>query len=178
MQTIEEKIKENEINLQGKIEGLARVLPLLLPKYGEDLWETYFEAVLEMADRSREARAVEDLASFAKHGLCPADLRDVVKWYEITDEEDWEHNPIFGLQDTEAIEATEHRCVFKVTRCRYAEPWHEHGRPDIGYQIHCRTDSAWWDRPAWNPEVRFKQPGTLMQGDEHCLFIQYLPEDE
>ena len=49
--------------------------------------------------------------------------------------------------------------------------------PEIGYQIHCHTDQAWWDRPAWNPQVRFEQPKTLMQGDEYCLFVQYLPEE-
>jgi hypothetical protein len=177
MNAMGQKIKENEIHLSGKVEGLARVLPLLLPKYGDELWDTYLGAVLEMAERSREARAEEDLASFARHGLDLADLRDVAKWYEITDEEDWEHNPAYGLQDTEAIEATEHRCVLRVTRCRYAELWQGHGRPDIGYQIHCHTDRAWWDRPAWNPQVRFNQPKTLMQGDDCCLFIQYLPDD-
>jgi hypothetical protein len=178
MNAKEQKIKENEIHLSGKIEGLARVLPLLLPKYGQDLWATYHGAVLEMAERSREARAEEDRASFAKHGLDPANLRDVAKWYEITDEEDWEHNPVYGLQDTETVEATDDRCVFRVTRCRYAELWQQHGHPDIGYQIHCNTDRAWWDRPAWNAMVRFEQPKTLMRGDDCCLFVQYLPDDE
>ena len=29
----------------------------------------------------------------------------------------------------------------------------------------------------WRPQVRFEQPKTLMQGDEYCLFIQYLPAE-
>ncbi len=56
--------------------------------------------------------------------------------------------------------------------------WKNHARADIGYQIHCRTDFAWWDRPAWNPEVQFEQPKTLMHGDDYCLFIQSLPDNE
>jgi hypothetical protein len=174
----ERKIKENEIHLRGKIEGLARVLPLLLPKYGEEMWTTFHEAVLEMAEASREDRKREDLESFAEHGLNPADLRHAAEWDELTREEDWESNAVFGLQDSETVEATERRYVHKVTRCLYAELWEEHGRPDVGYQIHCRTDMAWWDRPAWNAKVRFEQPKTLMQGDDCCLFIQRLPDDE
>jgi len=174
----EQKIKGNGIHLRGKIEGLARVLPLLLPKYGEEMWETYFEAVLKIAETSREAREKEDLESFAKHGLNPEDLRDAAKWDKLMREEDWENNSVFGLQNFETVEETERRYVHKVTRCLYAELWKEHGRPDIGYQIHCLTDIAWWDHPAWNSKVRFEQPKTLMQGDDYCLFIQYLPEDE
>lgn len=168
------KIEANRVHLHGKVEGLARVCPLLLSRYGEPLWEAYFGSVLEMAERSREARQAEDLASFAQHHLSPADLRDAARWDEILREEDWENNSAYGLQDFELVEASESRYVHKVTRCLYADLWKEHGRPDIGYQIHCRTDMAWWDRPAWNAAVRFEQPQTLMQGDECCLFIQYL----
>ena len=174
----ERKIEENEIHLRGKIEGLARVCPLFLSKYGEQLWEAYLGAVLEMAENSRETRRKEDVASYAKYGLNPADLRDAAKWYELLREEDWENNPVYGLQDFELVEATECRYVHKVTRCLYADLWKERSRPDIGYQIHCRTDIAWWDRPAWNSKIRFEQPKTLMQGDDNCLFIQYLPGDE
>jgi hypothetical protein len=172
-----QKVKKNEMHLRGKIEGLARVLPRLQAKYGDELWETYFQSVLQTAALTREERAREDRASFAEHGLNPADLRDVAKWEAITRAEDWENDSAFGLQDSELVEATERRYVHRVTRCCYAELWHEHGRPDIGYQIHCRCDAAWWDRPAWNPNVRFEQPQTLMQGDDSCLFVQYLPDN-
>jgi len=173
----EEKIKENEIALRGKIQGLARVLPRLHARYGDEIWEVHFEAVQKMADMSREAREKEEREAFVKHGLKPENLRDVAKLNEITQEEDWEHDPAFGLQDIETVEATEHRYVLKVIRCRYAELWREHGHPDIGYQMHCRTDIPFWDHPVWNPKVRFKRPKTLMQGDDCCLFIQYLPNE-
>jgi hypothetical protein len=170
------KVEENRIHLSGKVEGLARVCPLLLSRYGEQLWETYLSAVMTMAENSRDERRVEDLESFRQHNLDPKDLRDAARWNELTREEDWENNSVYGLQDFELVEATRNRYVHKVTRCYYAELWKNHARTDIGYQIHCRTDMAWWDRPAWNPEVRFEQPKTIMQGDEYCLFIQYLPE--
>jgi hypothetical protein len=174
----EQKIKENENHLRGKIEGLARVFPFLLSRYGEQLWDAYLDAVLEMAENTRETRRKEDLASFKKYGLNPVDLKDAARWDDLLREEDWEKNPVYGLQDFELVESTESRYVHKVTRCLYADLWKECGRPDIGYQIHCRTDMAWWDRPAWNPKIRFEQPQTLMQGGDHCLFIQYLPGEE
>jgi hypothetical protein len=171
------KAEENRIHLRGKVEGLARVCSLLLSKYGEQLWNAYLGSVLELAENTREKRREEDLASFAHYGLDPADLRDAAKWDEILRGEDWENNPVYGLQDFELVEATEHRYVHKVTRCLYADLWKEHGKTEIGYQIHCRTDMAWWDRPAWNLKVRFEQPKTLMQGNDCCLFIQSLPGD-
>lgn len=128
--------------------------------------------------RLRDKSALKDLASFAQYGLNPQDLRDVAKWEEITRAEEWETDTAFGLQDSELVEATERRFVHRVTRCRYAELWREQGRPDIGYQVHCRCDAAWWDRPPWNPNVRFEQPKTLMQGDDCCLFVQYLPDSQ
>jgi hypothetical protein len=167
-------IKTNRIHLHGKVEGLARVCPLLHSRYGEKLWEAYFSSVLEMAEGSKEKRQAEDLASFAQYGLDHMDLGDAARWHALLREEDWENGPVFGLQDFELVEATKNLYIHKVTRCSYAELWKERGRPDIGYQIHCRTDMAWWDRPAWNPNVRFEQPKTLMQGDDHCLFIQSL----
>jgi hypothetical protein len=172
------KIEANRIHLKGKVEGLARVCPLLLSRYGDQLWEAYFGSVLEMAENSRETRRVEDLVSFARYNLDTTDLRDAAKWDELLREEDWENNSVYGLQNFELVEATRFRYAFKVTHCLFAELWKEYGRPDIGYQIHCRTDMAWWNRPAWNSEVRFEQPKTLMQGDDCCLFIQSLPGKE
>ncbi len=172
------KITQNEIHLKGKIEGLARVLPKLYNKYGDGMWEVYFNAVLKMAEETREERRKEDLELFERFNLNPRNLRDVSKWEELVNEQEWEINEAYGLQDTETVEATKNRFEMKITRCRYAEIWKEFGFPEIGYQIHCRTDFAWWDRPAWDPKVRFKQPKTLMKGDEYCLFIQYIPDED
>ncbi len=172
-----ERIRENEVHLKGKIEGLFRVLLPLHSRYGDKIWDTYFEFLFEMFENSRKERKKEDLQSLAEHGFSPDDLRDVAKWY-VASFEDFKTNPNFGLQDMEIAEAEESRCVIRVKRCRYAELWKEYNRPDMGYQIHCRPDKAWLDRPAWNKNVRFQQPKTLMQGDDCCLFILYLPEKE
>jgi hypothetical protein len=168
------RIRQNEIHLQGKVEGLARVLPLLHSRYGEAIWDAWIEAVLEMAASSQEERRQEDLALFARYGLDPGDLRDAAKLDELLREEDWENNTVYGLQDSELVEATPNRYVHKITRCYYAELWKSCGKAEIGYHIHCQTDRAWWDQPAWNPDVHFEQPKTLMQGDDCCLFIQYI----
>lgn len=169
------KIRENQTHLRGKVEGLARVCPLLLSRYGEGLWRAWVEAVLEMAEGSRENLRQEYLAEYARYGLDPDDLRDAAKLHEYSRRDDWEDDPTYGLQDSVLVEASPTRYVHKITRCLYAELWKAQGRPDIGYQIHCATDRAWWDRPAWNPRVRFEQPQTIMQGDACCLFIQYIP---
>jgi hypothetical protein len=174
----QQKLEENQIHLRGKVEGLARVCPLLLSRYGERLWEAYLSAVLEMAENSRDTRKEEDLASFRQHNLDPTDLRDAARWDELNREEDWENNSAYGLQSFESVKASKYQYSHKVTWCLYADLWKKQGRADIGYQIHCRTDFAWWDRPAWNPEVRFEQPSTIMQGDDYCLFIQSLPDHD
>lgn len=170
------KIQQNRIRLEGKIEGLARVCPLLLSKFGDTLWEAYHQSVCNLAEKTRPERQVEDLKSLKRHHLNPSALSDIALWYALEREGDWQNDPIYGVQENEIIESGRKRLVNRVTRCYYAELWREHGLPEIGYQIHCRTDAAWWDRPAWNPAVRFEQPKTLMQGDDCCIFIQYLPD--
>ena len=87
------------------------------------------------------------------------------------------NDPNFGLWEMEVAEATERRCALRITRCLYAQFWRELGHAEIGYQIQCRCDFAWVDRPAWNPAVRFECPATLMQGDDYCLLVQYLPDE-
>jgi hypothetical protein len=174
----ESKIRDNGIHLHGKVEGLARICPLMLAEFGEQLWAGFFKAVMKKAEDTRETRQQEELESFARYQLNPENLSDVARWIDLTWKDEWEDNPAYGLQDFELVEASERRYAFKVTRCRYAELWKEQGYPEIGYQIHCHTDQAWWDRPAWNSQVRFEQPKTLMQGDDYCLFIQYLPEND
>jgi uncharacterized HAD superfamily protein len=170
-------VARNMAFVEGKVEGLARVCPLLLKKFGGELWEGYQQSVREMAESSRSERRLEDLASFNDHHLNPTDLSDMARWYRILDEENWETESLYGLQERELLENTRTRYVEKVTRCYLAELWKKHGLPEVGYQIHCRTDAAWWDRPAWNPAIRFEQPKTLMQGDDYCLFVQTIPED-
>ncbi len=170
-------IARNMAFVGGKVEGLARVCPLLLKKLGAQMWEHYQQSVREIAESSREERRLEDMQSFKDHQLDPADLRDMASWYRLLDEENWETESLYGLQERELVESTPTRFVEKVTRCYLAELWKKHGLPEIGYQIHCRTDAAWWDRPAWNSAIRFEQPQTLMQGDDHCFFVQYLPKD-
>jgi hypothetical protein len=170
-----EKIKENQLVLQGKIQGLSQILPLLHSYYGDELWERYHQALKKTMEDSRERRKEEDLQSLSEQGFDASDLRDIVQWYTLYNE-NMHENPNFGLQDWEIVEARKSRCEIKVTRCRYAELWKEHNRPDIGYQTHCRPDEIWLDRPAWNSCVRFEHPKTLMQGDDHCLFIHFLEE--
>lgn len=170
-------VDRNRAFVEGKVEGLARVCPLLLKKYGGQLWETYQDAVREMAENSREERRVEDLDSFRDHNLDPEDLRDISRWYKLLDEENWETESLFGLQNRLVTENTKTRFVEKITQCYLAELWKNHGLPEIGYQIHCCTDAAWWNRPAWNSKIRFEQPQTLMQGHDSCIFIQYIPEN-
>jgi hypothetical protein len=169
------KIEENQLLLQGKIQGLSHILPRLHAYYGDELWERYYRALMESMEDSREKRKEEELQSLSEQGFDASDLRDIVQWYTLYNEDMYE-NPNFGLQDWEIVKASKSRCEIKVTRCRYAELWKAHHRPDIGYQLHCRPDEIWLDRPAWNPCVRFEHPKTLMQGDDHCLFIHYLEE--
>jgi hypothetical protein len=170
-------VAQNKVRLEGKVEGLARVCPLLLAQYGDELWEAYHAAVHEMAESSRETRRAEDLASFAQYQLDTENLADTAKWYALTNQEDWRNNPLFGLQEREVVEVSRGRYVQKITGCYYADLWKAQGLAEVGYQIHCATDPAWWDRPARNAKVRFEQPQTLMQGAESCLFIQYIPEN-
>jgi predicted ArsR family transcriptional regulator len=137
-----------------KIEGrvLIPFIDALREKIGED-------AASEIVDETIRKLAIADGTQWAaSYGRTLQSLQRVVR-------ELWSGG---GGMDVEAIDASEARFDFNVTRCGYAEFYQEQGRPDLGFQIHCRRDYAMLD--GFNGEVELTRGRTIMQGAACCEF--------
>lgn len=57
---------------------------------------------------------------------------------------------------------------FDVTRCRYAEMYHELGIPELGSILSCSRDGALIS--GFNADVELTRTQTIMEGAGHCNF--------
>ncbi|PPC90717.1 MAG: 2-amino-thiazoline-4-carboxylic acid hydrolase [Methylobacter sp.] len=57
---------------------------------------------------------------------------------------------------------------FNITRCRYAEMYHELGLGELGQLLSCSRDGAFCQ--GYNPAIELERSQTIMQGAEHCDF--------
>jgi len=57
---------------------------------------------------------------------------------------------------------------FNVTRCRYAEFYHEMGVPDLGFLLSCSRDFAL--TKGISGKLELSRTKTIMQGDTLCDF--------
>ncbi len=55
-----------------------------------------------------------------------------------------------------------------VTRCRYAELFHQLGEPELGFLVVCSADVAMAE--GFGADVQLTRTQTLMQGAHHCDF--------
>ena len=56
-----------------------------------------------------------------------------------------------------------------VTKCAHAEAFHKFNAADVGMKMICMGDYA--VVKGFNPDINFRRPKTLMDGDEGCHFI-------
>jgi hypothetical protein len=81
-----------------------------------------------------------------------------------------------GALEIEVLQATDQVFDYKVTRCRYAEMYHEMGLGDIGHILSCARDGTFCQ--GYDAKISMQRTQTIMQGDSHCDFqYQYNDED-
>ena len=85
----------------------------------------------------------------------------------------WRKN---GALETNEIEKTPDRYEFDVTRCRYAEMYHEIGYGDLGGILSCARDFAFSE--GFNPKINLRRDQTIMGGDGFCDFRYDLPIEQ
>lgn len=79
--------------------------------------------------------------------------------------------PLWTKEDAlqiEPISQSESHLEYRVTRCRYAEMYHEMGLAEIGYLLSCNRDLSFIE--GYAPQISLDRPHTLMQGDHYCDF--------
>ena len=67
-----------------------------------------------------------------------------------------------------ALEETDQRLGFNVTRCRYAEMYDRLGLKEFGFCLSCNRDASLIK--GFNPRMQLVRTRTIMQGAEICDF--------
>lgn len=70
--------------------------------------------------------------------------------------------------DVKVIDADDKQYNYNVTRCRYAEMYHEMGLGEIGHLLSCARDEKFI--VGYAPDVELTRTTTIMQGGACCDF--------
>lgn len=73
-----------------------------------------------------------------------------------------------GALEVEMLEESDDRVHYNVTRCRYAEMYHQMGLAEIGHILSCGRDGTFCT--GYNPNIKLDRTQTIMQGAGHCDF--------
>ena len=85
----------------------------------------------------------------------------------------WKAN---GALEVEMLKETETEVHYNVTRCRYAEMYHEMGLGQIGALLSCARDGTFCK--GYNPNIELERTQTIMQGASHCDFRYRFTKNE
>ena len=109
--------------------------------------------------------AIEAGQTFAAQTDTPATLTSFVDLQPL-----WLKGNALNIEVT-AQSTAEYR--FTVTRCRYAEMYHEMGLGEIGFLLSCNRDSQFIE--GYAPDITLKRPNTIMEGHSSCEFHYQAP---
>jgi hypothetical protein len=73
-----------------------------------------------------------------------------------------------GAMELEVLHKSADAYDFNVTRCRYAELYHEMGVSDLGFVLSCSRDFSL--TKGVSPKLKLLRTKTIMQGDAFCDF--------
>ena len=115
-----------------------------------------------------EQAAVAAGAEFARNEPQGADLRSFVALQYL-----WEKD---NALDVRVIDNDDEHYNYDVTRCRYAEMYHEMGLGEIGHLLSCARDEKFI--VGYAPEVELTRTTTVMQGAPCCDFRYRVKKDK
>ena len=134
----------------------AKVLAPVFRAFADEIGETRAREI--MAGVIRElARQAGCSAAAATGGNDLAHLKQTVaKWNE------------GGALELTVLRDDAQALEFNVTRCRFAEMYHQLGLADLGPILSCGRDGAMI--AGFNPAIEFNRTQTIMEGATHCDF--------
>lgn len=78
--------------------------------------------------------------------------------------------------DVKVIDSDEQQYNYDVTRCRYAEMYHEMGLGEIGHLLSCARDDKFI--VGYAPEVELERTSTIMSGAPRCDFRYHVKKQD
>ena len=73
-----------------------------------------------------------------------------------------------GALEKDYLKQSDSEYHFNVTRCRYAEMYHEMGLGEIGHLLSCHRDATFCQ--GFDKRIGFERTQTIMSGASHCDF--------
>lgn len=147
----------NELGIlaRRKIEAeiIKPIYDILVRDLGKDRAQTIIGEAIEQA-------AIHAGETFAQQEPDGADLRSFVALQYL-----WEKD---NALDVKVIDDDDRHYNYDVTRCRYAEMYHEMGLGEIGHLLSCARDEKFI--VGYAPDVELTRTTTIMQGARCCDF--------
>jgi len=155
----------NELGILARRKIEAEIIKPIYDILVRDLGKARAQAIIGEAI---EQAAVDAGAEFARNEPEGADLRSFVALQYL-----WEKD---NALDIRVIDNDDEHYNYDVTRCRYAEMYHEMGLGEIGHLLSCARDEKFI--VGYAPEVELTRTTTVMQGAPCCDFRYRVKKDK
>lgn len=147
--------EELGILARRKIEAeiIKPIYEIMVREFGKEKAQAIIGEAIENA-------AVQAGRDFAAKEPQKADLRGFVNLQYL-----WEKD---NALDVKVLADDDQNYNYDVTRCRYAEMYHEMGLGEIGHLLSCARDDKFI--VGYAPEVELTRTTTIMSGEKRCDF--------
>jgi hypothetical protein len=136
----------------------AQVIGPIYAEMVEQVGEERASSILDAAIRKAAIAEGKEFARKAPGGV--TSMADFIKLYEL-----WIAD---GALEVTVHEASEKVFNFDVTRCKYAETYHEMGLGKIGHLMSCNRDGTFCE--GYDPHIKLDRKQTIMGGASCCTF--------
>ena len=134
---------------------------VIKPIYEEMVLELGEDAARIIIDRAVRRAAIAEAGEFAaKAPGGKTSMRSFIDLYE--------HWTADGALEVEVHIESDDQFDFDVTRCRYAEMYHELGVAHIGHLLSCNRDGTFCE--GYDPNITLTRERTIMSGARRCTF--------
>ena len=143
----------------------AEVIKPIYAQMASELGEEVAQRILDAAIRKAAITEASELAANGADGH--TSLRTFIDLFE-----NWTAG---GALEVDVRVATDEQFDFDVTRCRYAETYHEMGIGHIGHLLSCNRDGAFCE--GYDANIKLQREQTIMSGAKRCTFrYRYEPQ--
>ncbi|MEE2716036.1 MAG: L-2-amino-thiazoline-4-carboxylic acid hydrolase [SAR324 cluster bacterium] len=157
----------SEIPVLEKRRLQAEVIGPVFKEMVETVGRKTAEAVLDRA--IRKAAIAEGKGYAQRFTESESPLKNFIALFE-----NWQSG---NALEIEVHHESDTRFDFDVTRCKYAEMYHEMGLGDIGHLLSCNRDGTFCE--GFHPDLKLQRDQTLMTGAPCCTFrYTFKPQPE
>lgn len=141
---------------------------VIKPIYAEMVEALGEEKARQILDSAIRKAAISEAAEFAAGE--PDGRTTMASFVDL-----YRHWTAGGALEMTILEQSDEKFDFDVTRCRYAEMYHEMGLGKIGHLMSCNRDGSFCQ--GYDPNIKLERAQTIMDGASHCTFrYRYEPE--